>query len=124
MLELQLDTTTMFEWQKYSQDSPRVPHYLMLLEFLSLRAQASESSALEFAKKHPRDSVAPKRSLMPCRVTSFAAAVDDTCIVCKVSKHPLYDCPKYKSQPHEQMITNIRSNGLCMNCLRPGHFAQ
>ena len=33
-LELKLDTNTMFEWQKFSQDSPKVPHYRDLLEFL------------------------------------------------------------------------------------------
>ena len=41
ILELKLDTTTMFEWQKFSQESPKVPHYQDLLEFLNLRAQAS-----------------------------------------------------------------------------------
>ena len=27
VLELKLDPTTMFEWQKYSQESTEVPHY-------------------------------------------------------------------------------------------------
>ena len=31
ILELKLDTTTSFEWQKYSQGSGRVPHYSDLL---------------------------------------------------------------------------------------------
>ena len=44
VLELKLDTNTMFEWQRFSQDSHKVPHYQDLLEFLNLRAQASESS--------------------------------------------------------------------------------
>ena len=40
---LKLDTNTMFEWQKYSQDSVYVPHYQKLLEFINLRTQASVS---------------------------------------------------------------------------------
>ena len=44
VLELKLDTNTMFEWQKYSEDSVDVPHYQRLLEFINLRAQASEAS--------------------------------------------------------------------------------
>ena len=44
ILELKLDTNTMFEWQKYSQDSDDVPHYQRLLEFINLLAQASEAS--------------------------------------------------------------------------------
>ena len=34
VLELKLDSTIMFEWQKHSQDSTAVPHYNNLLDFL------------------------------------------------------------------------------------------
>ena len=122
MLELRLDSTTMFEWQKYSHESPKIPHYTMLQEFLNLRAQASKSYAPEFVKKRQHDSVPPKRYRMPRHVTSYAAAVDNSCVACKVTKHPLYVCPKFKSLPHEQMLATLKSNGLCINCLRPGHF--
>ena len=43
VLELKLDVNTMFEWQKYSQDTTDVPHYQKLLEFINLRTQASET---------------------------------------------------------------------------------
>ena len=36
VLELKLDTSTMFEWQKHSQDHRDVPDYHELLEFLDL----------------------------------------------------------------------------------------
>jgi hypothetical protein len=51
MLELKLDANTMFEWQKFSQDTTDVPHYRDLLEFINLRAQASETSLPEQSKK-------------------------------------------------------------------------
>ena len=35
VLELKLNPTTMFEWQKYSQESTEVPHNNDLLEFLN-----------------------------------------------------------------------------------------
>lgn len=45
LVELKLDSATMFEWQKHSQDKMNdVPHYQDLLDFLDLRAQASETS--------------------------------------------------------------------------------
>ncbi len=44
LLELKLDVNTMFEWQRHSQSSHDVPHYKELLEFINLRAQASEVS--------------------------------------------------------------------------------
>ena len=124
MLELKLDVTTMFEWQKHSQEHSKVPHFTKLLEFLDLRAQASESSAPEFNKRRQLENVPSKRNPPPRSVTSFTATVDDSCVVCKVNKHPLYACQKFKSLPHEQMVSAIKGNGLCMNCLRPGHFVK
>ena len=50
LLELKLDQNTMFEWQKCSQESSEVPHYKDLLEFINLRAQASESVSSEIKK--------------------------------------------------------------------------
>ena len=38
VLELKLDTNTMFEWQKHSQDCVDVRHYQELLKFIDLRA--------------------------------------------------------------------------------------
>ena len=41
-IELKLDETTLFEWQSCS-----VPHYQDLLDFINLRAQATESHVLK-----------------------------------------------------------------------------
>ena len=51
LIELKLDQTTTFEWQKYSQDDLDVPKFERLLEFLDLRAQASESLSQEIPKR-------------------------------------------------------------------------
>ena len=47
VLKIELDPTTMFEWEKYSQESTEVPHYNDLLEVLNMQAQASESLIVE-----------------------------------------------------------------------------
>ena len=44
ILELKLDPDTMFEWQRHSNSSSAVPHYSDLLEFIDLRARATEHS--------------------------------------------------------------------------------
>ena len=44
VIELKLDTTTRFERQRQSQSSTDVPIFHELLDFLNLRAQASETS--------------------------------------------------------------------------------
>ena len=122
LLELKLDTNTMFEWQKASQDSADVPHYAKLLEFFNLCAQASETCSGD-TKKIPRDLKKPNQR----GVTSFTASTGDgipNCTLCKTQVHPLYVCPQFKSLPHDKMLTVIRSNNLCLNCLKPGHISK
>ena len=50
VIELKLDTTIMFEWQKHSQTATSVPHYQALLDFINLWAQASETSTTNSLK--------------------------------------------------------------------------
>ena len=76
--ELKLDPNTTFEWQKFSQDSESMPHYTKLLEFLDLRAQASETCISE-TRKIPRNEIHPtKRPPINRAVASFATNVPET----------------------------------------------
>ena len=129
LLELKLDVNTMFEWQRHSQTSPDVPHYKDLLEFIDLRAQASESSLSEAGKKsYKTDSASSsKKSFISTKpVASFAASADTSsnCMTCKSEKHPLYACPKFRSLSHDRKMSTLKDNGLCINCMRPGHFVR
>ena len=88
MIELKLDVDTLFEWQKYSKAEADVPHYQHLLDFINLRTLASEALC-----------AAPKKQTQPSRkphsrVTSHATSsdVDNSCVVCKTKKQPLYIC--------------------------------
>ena len=58
--------------------------------------------------------------------TSAASASDSdaSCILCKVEKHPPNACSQIKSLTHDVMVFPLRSNGHCMNCLKPGHFSR
>ena len=40
----------------------------------------------------------------------------------KLDPHPLFSCGKFKALPQERMMSIVKSNELCLNCLRPGHF--
>ena len=58
-------------------------------------------------------------------MASFAANITETttsCVLCKTDKHPLYACFRFKSLSHDKMISTLKANNLCINCLRPGHF--
>lgn len=128
-LELKLDQGTMFEWQKHSQKSEGVPHYQDLLDFLNLRAQATESTIADSSSKRLKDD-APyvKRGFSAGRTVASHATNTDLpsgqCFLCKPDKHPLYACPRFKEMPHEAKIATVRSNGLCMNCFASNHFVK
>ena len=128
LLELKLDQNTMFEWQKCSQESSEVPHYKDLLEFINLRAQASESVSSEIKKLIRTEQHLPKRvpPSKPGPIVSFATSASNTdnCVLCKNEKHPLYVCTRFKSLPQDKMMSTIKSNELCFNSRRPGHFSK
>lgn len=103
IVELKLDPTTLFEWQKHSLSSTRVPPYQDLLEFINLRAQASEISISD--KRQPKNDTASKKIPASGKIVmSFATGTSDpgfsSCVVCKTEKHPLYTCTKFKSLAH------------------------
>ena len=121
MLELKLDAETMFEWQRNSQDSTEIPDYDNLLDFLNLRAQASEMHNPKKTHGYPQERKVPSKP-----VGAFHANVSNTsnCVVCKDNKHPLYVCPRFKAYNHEQMLATLKEHNLCMNCLGTGHFVR
>ena len=116
ILELKLDTNTMFEWQKHIQASNEVPHFQKLL---NLRAQASEQATADSGRK-------PKNEVKKT-VATFIGTADPAigyCVVCKTTRHPLYICQWFKNMTHEKMLSTLRTNNLCINCLRPGHHSR
>ena len=119
IIQLKLDSDTMFEWQKHTQSTSHVPHYRELLEFIDLRARASESSTSN--KRMTRiENPSSRKS-----VASFVANSESYgthCIVCKTERHPLHYCPRFKSMSHDRKLSMVRSNDLCMNCLKSWHF--
>ena len=124
MFELKLDTNTAFEWHKHSHDFEEVPHYTKLLEFLNLRAQASEAPISESKRSSRNDTHPSKRNGSSGHRPHFTALTsnlaDHTCVLCN-DKHPLYVCSQFKSFNCEW---KLRSNNLCLNCLGSGHFAK
>ena len=120
LLELKLDASTTFDWQKASQEATTTPHYNDLLEFINLRAQASETISSE---SRPRPAT-PRVNFSNKSVTSFTASAsnpDTNCILCKTERHPLYAFPQFKSLPHDKMVSALRNNKCCLNCLKPSH---
>lgn len=127
IIELKLDQTTLFEWQKHSQEKvEEIPHYQDILDFIDLRAQASES----LAGASKRQGLPPgKKPATLGKVASFAATNTESgsrnpCVVCTTERHPLYACPKFKALPHDDMVSTLKKNSLCLNCFGSGHFVK
>ena len=75
VIELKLDTNTMFEWQKYSHDKSDVPNHNQLLTFIDHRAQASEVS-LPPQKKHEPSYKKPVPRTAHCYTANNEALCD------------------------------------------------
>ena len=126
VIELKLDQNTMFEWQKASQSFTEVPHYRELLEFVNLRAQASEATISD--KRYAP--IPGNRIRVPNPGKPFTAFVantspeNDPCTLCVNEHHALYLCPKFKTYTVDQRIDILKSRNRCINCLRAGHFVK
>ena len=103
MVELKLDTNTMFEWQQYSQDSS---HYQKLLDFINLRAQACEASVSDEMRSALSDEVMQMIRPLPLSLPTLMISRIKT-VVCKNEKHPLYACTHVHSSNH--LLTRIKS---------------
>lgn len=126
IIELKLDQTTLFEWQKHSQSTvDEVPHYQDILDFLDLRAQACET--LSTSSKRRTATPPLKKSGKDGKVTVHAAVNSDPsrtrCVVCSSSeRHPLYACPQFKTMSHDDKRSVLKRNNLCLNCFSSGHY--
>ena len=119
ILETKLDQMTMFEWQKHSQHSKEVPEYTELLEFLDLRARATDNTKEESERKRSSVPSSKKTISRPSYVVNI-----DTCVACKRDKHPLYACKAFQALSHGRKMSMVKENKLCLNCLGSGHFVK
>ena len=123
VLELKLDPATMFEWQRDSSTLTDTPHYDEFLKFINLRAQASEHSVIESSKRtHSELKKGPQNKSFAAHTANISQSMSEPCVLCKTVSHPLYSCSKFKALPHDRKTATVKSNDLCINCLRPGHF--
>lgn len=103
-LELKLDATTMFKWQRHSEASTDNPHYDDLLKFLNLRTQASKSSSDPARKARKLEPWTPYTQKHPfAKPIAFSPVIAINCAACKREKHPLYACTKFRALDHDNM---------------------
>ena len=82
-----------------------MPHYAKILDFIDLRARASENTLHEVQKRHSSN-VPTKTSMTK---TMYVTNMDTSCMVCGAGKHPLYTNRKFKSMSMEQQTDLAKS---------------
>ena len=60
----------------------------------------------------------------PVKPVHVSTTSTDTCVACKTTKHPLYHCSTFCSLTHDEMTSLLKSNNLCLNCFKSGHFVR
>ena len=119
-LELKLDDTTMFEWQKHSQSSSSVPHFQDLLDFLNLRAQATESNLPDRSAKRPRPETHHDRK-KTWSVRTQEASTQERVWCAKPKSIPFMPAPSSGQCLMRRSYQPWKHN-LCSNSLCSGHF--
>ena len=121
-LELKLDPYTMFAWM--AEIHPNVPHYKGLLEFINLRAQASEMF-LDGGKKNPS---ADHRLCTSLHGKIFTSYNSTTLLELKITLYARLKGTNYmlvlssKIFVLHKKVATLKSQNRCLNCLWTGHF--
>ena len=98
---MKLDQSMMFEWQRHTQEQTEVRDFLEFLDFMDLRARASEVIVRKGQKRHSQ--TVPSKSSSQTH-TVYVMSTDNSCMVCGATKHPLYTCRKFRLLSSEQRI--------------------
>ena len=118
ILQQKLDERTQLKLAEFNSDSDNVPPCTEFLKFLDLHARHLENVS---HTGHKQASGYDRK--LPVK-QSYASSTDDTCLACKKRGHQIHTCSVFKGWIFANRISNIREQGLFMNCLRKGHIAK
>ena len=111
-----LNTTTMIEWQKFTQGETDVPDYEKFLQFLDLRAKATELTSQQ--KRYSPFNDKGKSLKGPSQVTSYVTNTSGKCFACNKLKHGTAYCQIFKQKSVPEKRNFVLSHSLCFNCLK------
>lgn len=128
-----LDNTTSHEWQ-LRQTNTELPTYTQLMEFLSSRCIAFESSETLATKLKTTSKEVPISKItnnkrhnagktMHGTLLASSNTVENKCVCC-FNMHKLYACTKFRELPMSERINLVRQAKLCFNCLYPSHTVE
>ncbi|XP_050295379.1 uncharacterized protein LOC126735437 isoform X2 [Anthonomus grandis grandis] len=105
-----LDVESIREWEQ-SGFAEELPSLAELYEFLSSRADFLDKVAMHKGK--------PRKTFIVNQPSTHQSS-NLCCFYCK-QQHAIYHCPKFTALSVDQRWSAIKSQKLCVNCLRSGH---
>lgn len=126
-----MDNTTRRRWEEYIEDKEFVSTST-IMEFLQKHCQLLRRSAIDdeisksgsevFEKDKSGRQRAPSTRLRS-KTTLATATQERKCCLCQ-GQHLIYGCNKFLNLSVKDRIEKIKRLKLCLNCLRPDHFAR
>ncbi|KAJ8972213.1 hypothetical protein NQ317_018687 [Molorchus minor] len=118
LISTKLDTSTARRWEEYKSDK-NIPNLQDFKTFLKARADLLETleqrNAPEGNLKHSGGGSTTNRGLFSGQMK---------CVVCNKKGHLIYNCEDFSNLCINERIEKAQNLKLCLNCLKPGHFAK
>lgn len=111
LLRQRLDANNIKNWEEYIQGSRKVPPFVKFTEFLEMRINILETTALTQVMK-------PLESKQKVFLATASGSQAKKCTICK-QEHFAFQCPTLTTLSAEQRTAFVVSKGLCTNCLYP-----
>ncbi|KAJ8983233.1 hypothetical protein NQ317_005322 [Molorchus minor] len=117
LISTKLDTSTARRWEEYKSDK-NIPNLQDFKTFLKARADLLETleqrNAPKGNLKHSGGGSTTTRGLFSGQMK---------CVVCNKG-HLIYNCEDFSNLCINERIEKAQNLKLCLNCLKPGHFAK
>ena len=110
----------MIEWQKFTQGETDVPDYEKLLDFLDLRAKATELTLQQKRPSQFGDNKGNKFKNLS-QVASHVTKTSGKCFACNKLKHGTAYCQVFKPKSDPEKRNFVLAQGMCFNRLKGGH---
>ncbi|KAF9823562.1 hypothetical protein SFRURICE_007318 [Spodoptera frugiperda] len=122
-----LPTVLISKWADYSYpiiSSGNKPKLMILSEFLSqeaIKISKTSVSLIYNPSDYKRKQSDYKTQTVLVQNSSDSNVGDDKCRFCKINKHKIIDCKKFRKALRKDRWQYIKRNGLCYKCLVSRH---
>ncbi|XP_067208501.1 uncharacterized protein [Linepithema humile] len=119
ILESKLPKITLEKWET-TLERDEFPKPDQMYEFLYKTAVCASKRERAKTTEIEKNKIEPpsKRKRYCSSNQAFVLNVSRNCVICKVKKHPLYLCEKFKQLPVHKRVETVKNANICYNCLR------